>query len=403
MLPSFFLMLREGLEAALVVGIVAAYLVKIGRRDALPKIALGVVAAVALSAAAGVAVVLTVGRLPLVVQETFEGLAAIAAIVVLTWMLFWMRRQGRSIRGDLERGVDGALSEGGTRALAGLAFIAVIREGLETTLFLLALLSSVGETAPAIAGGILGLAVAVGVGLAIFVGGVRIDLRRFFTVTGVVLIFVAAGLAAFAVAELGEAGHFVNAGTALNLNAILPDSSPFGAVLRGLFGYRSEPTPLELAAWALYLVPVLVLFTVGLRLPRRGLSGLGAGATLALLAGATLVLAGCAGGTTTGSPAGAAADATPRVVEVVATEYHFEPDAITVAAGTMTFRVANRGEIEHEFEIFEGDRVVDEVEGLLPGLSRDLTVTLEPGTYRFVCKMSGHEEAGMVGELVVTD
>jgi high-affinity iron transporter len=262
-IPTYFLMLREGLEAALIVGIISAYLVRIGRRDALPKVVFGVVAAVALSVLAGVAVVSTIGKLPLVVQETLEGLAAIAAVVVLTWMLFWMRRQGRAIKGELERGVDAALGDGGALALAGLAFIAVIREGLETVLFLLALVSSAGTGPATILGGALGLATAIGVGVAIFAFGVRINLRTFFTVTGVVLIFVAAGLVSFAVAELGEAGLFHNAGTVYDLNGVLADSTPLGSVLRGLFGYRSQPTPLELAGYLLYLVPVLILFVGG--------------------------------------------------------------------------------------------------------------------------------------------
>jgi len=134
MFATFFLMLREGLEAALIVGIVAAYLVKIGRRDALPKVAMGVGLAVALSIAIGVVVTLTIEKLPLVVQATAEGIAAIAAVTVLTWMLFWMRRQGRALKGQLERGVDVAISEGSTFALVALAFIAVIREGVETVL-----------------------------------------------------------------------------------------------------------------------------------------------------------------------------------------------------------------------------------------------------------------------------
>ncbi len=263
MIPTYFLMLREGLEAALIVGIIAAYLARIGRRDMLPMVAGGVAAAVALSIVVGVVVVATVGRLPVVVQETLEGLAGLAAVAVLTWMLFWMRRQGRALKGELEHGVDAALGAGGAMALVGLAFVAVAREGLETVLFLLAVITSSGAGADTLIGGLLGLATAVGVGWAIFVGGARVNLRQFFTVTGVVLIFVAAGLVAFAVGALGEAGLIVNSGTAYNLNGVLPDSTPLGNVLRGLFGYRSQPTPLEVVAYLLYLVPVLTLFVVG--------------------------------------------------------------------------------------------------------------------------------------------
>ena len=269
MLATFFLMLREGLEAALIVGIIAAYLVKIGRRDALPKIVTGVVAAVGLSIGLGLLITLTIERLPLVVQETLEGIAALLAVGVLTWMLFWMRRQGRLIKGELEQGVDIALSKGSTRALVALAFLAVIREGVETVLFMIPILSFNGTGIDVVLGGVLGLAISVAVGWAIFAAGVRINLRRFFTVTGTILIFVAAGLVAFAIAEFGEAGLFANTGTAFDLNRVLPDNGPIGSVLRGLFGYRSAPTPLEVVGYLAYLVPVLVLFVIDRPLIRR--------------------------------------------------------------------------------------------------------------------------------------
>jgi high-affinity iron transporter len=269
MLATFFLMLREGLEAALIVGIVAAYLVKIGRRDALGKVALGVAAAVGLSIAIGLTVTLTIQRLPLVVQETLEGLAAVLAVGVLTWMLFWMRRQGRALKSDLEHGVDEALTAGSTRALVGLAFLAVIREGVETVLFLIPILSFQGTGIDVVLGGLLGLAVAVGFGWAIFVAGVRVNLRRFFTATGIVLIFVSAGLVAFAVAEFGEAGLIANTGVTFNLQSVLPDNGPIGSVLRGLFGYRAAPTPLELIGYFAYLIPILILFVVDRPLTRR--------------------------------------------------------------------------------------------------------------------------------------
>jgi high-affinity iron transporter len=390
MLAMFFLMLREGLEAALIVGIVAAYLVKIGRRDALPKVAIGVGAALALSVAIGIAVTLTIENLPALVKDTLEGVAALLAVGVLTWMLFWMRRQGRALKGELERGIDLAISEGSTVALVGLAFLSVIREGVETVLFLIPVLQFNGTGIDTLAGGLIGLGVAAAFGWAIFVAGVRVNLRRFFTVTGTVLIFVAAGLVAFAIAEFGDAGLIVNVGSAFDLNGILPDSGPIGSVLHGLFGYRSAPTPLELIGYLAYLLPVLVLFVLDRPIVRRS----AAVSTALMLA---LVLLGCGG-----TPSGSAAPAPSGAIAIEAKEYSFTPSAVTVAAGPLHFWVHNAGTIEHEFELFKGDTVVDEIEGLVPGLAKEATVTLEPGDYTFVCKLNGHDQLGMKGTLTVT-
>jgi high-affinity iron transporter len=398
MTAAFFIALREGLEAALIVGIVAAYLVKIDRRDALPGIWAGVVAALSISIAVGVVVVATIGKLPLVVQEGIEGVTAIVAVGVLGWMLFWMRRQGRALKGDLERGVDSALAAGGGFALAGLAFVAVTREGLETVLYLFAIGVSSGPAIQTVAAILVGLAVAAGIGWAIFAAGIRIDLRRFFTVTGIVLIFVSAGLLAFAVHAFGEAGLIANTGAAFNIGSILPESSPLGSVLAGLFGYRSAPTPLEVIAYVAYLAPVLYLFVWGGRTRVTG-PATTAAATLVI----ALFLAACSGGgaSTAAAPGGASAGSGPTV-KVGASEYEFDPDTITVAAGQVTFEVTNNGTEEHEFELFKGDIVVDELEGLVPGLTRTLPVTLEAGDYTFACKLAGHDLAGMTGTLTVT-
>src|SRR3990170_3310974 len=136
--------------------------------------------------------------------EAFEAIAALLAVVVLTWMLFWMRRQGRAMKSELEASVDAALGRGSTLALAGLAFVAVAREGLETVLFMLAILGSSENVAVTMFGAVIGLVVAVAIGWAIFAMGVRVSLRQFFTVTGIVLIFVSAGLLAQAVHEFTE-------------------------------------------------------------------------------------------------------------------------------------------------------------------------------------------------------
>jgi high-affinity iron transporter len=392
---AFFLMLREGLEAALIVGIIAAYLVKVGRRDALGKVFLGVAAAVALSVGAGILVVMTVGRLPLVVQETLEGVAALAAVAVLTWMLFWMRRQGRAMKGELERGVDQALVVGSTTALAGLAFFAVVREGLETVLFLFAIWSSSGDVTGLLLASLAGLAGAIGIGYAIFAMGIRIDLRKFFTITGVVLIFVSAGLVSFAIAEFTEAGILPVTPVVFDLGNVLPETSALGSVLAGLFGYRSAPTVLQVIGYLAYLIPVLVIFVFGGRAPKAAAAA--ASVTLAL------VLAGCStGGGASSAAASASAAAGGTTVEVAASEYKFDPNAITAPAGSVSFHVTNKGTEEHEFEIFKGEAVVDEIEGLVPGLDLTLTVDLEAGDYTFACKLNGHDQAGMTGTLTVT-
>jgi high-affinity iron transporter len=253
--------LREGLEAALIVGIICAYVVKVGRRDVLPWIALGVGLAVGLSVGLGVVIVSTIGRLPFQLQATLEGVAAVLAVIVVTWMLFWMRRQGRGIKGELESGVSAALVAGTASALVGIAFLAVIREGLETTLFFLAILGAQsGDVSSAVTGGLVGLGIAVAIGWTIFAMGVRVNLGRFFTWTGVLLIFVAAGLVVYAVTEFTEAGFLPLQQPLFDLSRTLPQNSPVGSVLAGMFGYRAAPSALQVVAWLAYLVPVLVLY-----------------------------------------------------------------------------------------------------------------------------------------------
>ncbi len=270
MLTVFLIMLREGLEAALVVGIVIGYLVKIGRRDALRWVWLGIAAALAVSLALGILVFVTIGDLPAAIQEPIEGLAALFAVGVLTWMLFWMRRQGRALKGELEGQLQAALQAGSTAALVGLAFVAIVREGLETALFLLALFRSAAASGELSAGlpiaGLAGLLAAVGLGWAIVGGAIRLNLRRFFSLTGVVILFVAAGLVASAIGAFVDAGWLPASAPAINLAGVLPETSPVGALLAGLVGYRAQPTALQLAGYFGYLVPVLSLFVAGDRL-----------------------------------------------------------------------------------------------------------------------------------------
>ena len=269
MLPSFVIALREGIEAALIVSIILAYLKQLGATDRSRLVWWGTGIAAVLSAAVGTAIFAAGAEFEGKAEEIFEGLVTLAAVAVLTWMIFWMRRQGARIKSELQEKVDTALVTGGL-ALAGLAFFAVLREGIETALFLFAAAKGTaveGTTAAAssqILGAILGLALAIVLGVLLYRGGIRLNLRSFFRVTGVILIVVAAGLFAFSLHELQEAGWlpFLE-GHAFDLSASLPDDEGAGAILRGLVGYNADPTWLEVVGWLAYLVVVGTLFIKG--------------------------------------------------------------------------------------------------------------------------------------------
>lgn len=261
---AFIIALREGIEAALIVSIILAYLTQLGRRDRAHLVWWGTALAVAVSVAAGGAIFGLGAEFEGTAEQIFEGLVTLAAVGVLTWMIFWMRRQGARIRSELQEKVDTALVTGGL-ALAALAFTAVLREGIETALFIFAAARGTAVASVGIGGqllgAVLGLAVAVVLGVLLYRGGIRMNLRSFFRVTGAILVVVAAGLLAYAVHELQEAGWLpMLTATAFDVSASLPDDAGLGAVLRGLVGYNADPTVLEVAAWAAYLLVVGFLF-----------------------------------------------------------------------------------------------------------------------------------------------
>jgi high-affinity iron transporter len=269
MLPSFVIALREGIEAALIVSIILAYLKQLGATDRARLVWWGTGLAVLLSAAVGTAIFAAGAEFEGEAEQVFEGLVTLAAVAVLTWMIFWMRRQSARIKSDLQEKVDTALVAGGL-ALAGLAFFAVLREGIETALFLFAAAKGTaveGTTVDAssqIIGAVLGLAVAIVLGVLLYRGGIRMNLRSFFRVTGLILIVVAAGLLAYSLHELQEAGWLpILEGHAFDLSASLPDDEGVGAILRGIVGYNADPTWLEVVGWLAYLVMVGALFIKG--------------------------------------------------------------------------------------------------------------------------------------------
>ena len=260
MLVPFLIMLREGIEAALIIGIIAGYLGRTGRAAWLPAVWVGVLLALAMSFSVGAGLKLVSAEFPQKAQELFEALVGLLAVLLLTSMVFWMRATARSISGNLRAEIDTALSgSGAALALVGMSFFAVGREGLESVFFLLAVLQGGGVAAPI--GALAGLLVAVAVGYALYAGALRIDLGRFFRWTGVFILLVAAGLLASSLRSLHEAGLWNLAQARVyDLSAVLPVSSVPGTILSGLFGYQESPALGEVVAYLVFLVIALVLF-----------------------------------------------------------------------------------------------------------------------------------------------
>ncbi|MGJ4854985.1 iron uptake transporter permease EfeU [Labrys sp. La1] len=262
MLVPFLIMLREGIEAALIVGIVASYLRVTGRSAWMPAVWCGIILAVGLSFSVFVALHAASAEFPQRTQELFEAVVGLIAVCLLTAMVFWMVRASRSIKAELQHSVDAALASSDHQGLAlvGMVFLAVAREGLESAFFLLATFEqNVGYGAPV--GAALGLACAAVFGVALYYGGARLNLRLFFRWTSILIIFVAAGLVATAVRSLHEAGLWNHLqGIAFDISGILPGDSALGTVLGGLFGYHDTPTHGEVIAYLLYLIPALFLF-----------------------------------------------------------------------------------------------------------------------------------------------
>ncbi|MCW2605370.1 MAG: putative Ferrous iron permease [Frankiales bacterium] len=259
MLGTYLIGLREGLEAALVVSILVAYLVKTGRRDALAPVWLGVAVAVVLSAGFGALLTFTSARLSFTAQEVLGGTLSIVAVAFVTWMVFWMRRTARSLKGELEGRIRSALVGGGV-TLAVVAFFSVGREGLETALFLWAASQSSAGTRPLL-GATLGLLTAVVLAYLLYRRSVRLDLGKFFQTTGALLIVVAAGVLSYGVHDLQEAGVLPGlTSLAFDVSAQVPPSSWYGTLLKGTLNFTPATTWLQALAWVAYVVPVAVLY-----------------------------------------------------------------------------------------------------------------------------------------------
>jgi high-affinity iron transporter len=261
--------LREGVEAALIVSIVVTYLVKTGNGAQASRIWLGTGLAVAVSAAIGLILFNTVGAFQTPYEQIFEGSTMLLAAGVVTWMLFWMRRQAANVKGALQAAVDRALVVGGAWGLALLAFTAVIREGVETSLFLVGQATSATAASGSpgavsvILGALVGLAIAILIGYGLYRGSRRLNLAVFFRWTGIALVFIAAGLLSHAVHEFTEIGLLGSGpwtSVAFDLSGLLSHNEGIGSFLEAIFGYSSTPEILTLVVHVTYVVGVLALY-----------------------------------------------------------------------------------------------------------------------------------------------
>ncbi|WP_043687004.1 iron uptake transporter permease EfeU [Streptomyces xylophagus] len=263
MFSNYLIGLREGLEASLVVCILIAYLVKTDRRDALKPIWIGIAVAVLIAMGFGCALEFGSQELTFQAQEALGGSLSVLAVGLVTWMVFWMRRTARHLKSELHGKLDAALAMG-TGALVATAFLAVGREGLETALFVWASVHAASDGTPRPLVGVgLGLATAVFLGWLFYRGALKINLAKFFTWTGAMLVVVAAGVLAYGFHDLQEADWIPGlTNLAFDISGTIPPDSWYGTLLKGVFNFQPDPTVLQVTVWLLYLVPTLTLFFV---------------------------------------------------------------------------------------------------------------------------------------------
>lgn len=271
MFANYLIGLREGLEASLVVVILIAYLVRSGRRHLLPRIWMGVAAAVGVSLAFGALLTWGPRRLTFQAQEAIGGTLSIIAVGFVTWMIFWMANHARGLSSELRGRIDAAAGAGAA-SLVLVAFLAVGREGLETALFLWAATQAAagtaGSTVTPLLGALLGILTAVALGYAFHRGVLKINLSKFFTWTGVILIIIAAGVLAYGVHDLQEAAILPGLNNlAFDVSTAIPPTSWYGTLLKGVFNFSPATTWLEAIVWTLYVVPTLVVFLRHVRRP----------------------------------------------------------------------------------------------------------------------------------------
>jgi high-affinity iron transporter len=260
MLASFLIGLREGLEASLIVSILVAYLVKTDRRSRLGAVWIGVIVAIALSLGVGALLTFTSARLDFQAQEAFGGGMSVLAVVLVTWMIFWMRRTARSMKSELEHKLEAAIAMG-TTALVITAFVSVAREGIETALFLWGAVKWSNEGAWPVLSAVAGLLLAAALAWGLYRRAVKINLAKFFTWTGAGLVIVAAGVLGYGLHDLQEGGVLPGLNSlAFDVSEQIPPGGVLGTLLKGILNFTPNTTWLQAVAWVLYVVPTMYFF-----------------------------------------------------------------------------------------------------------------------------------------------
>ncbi|MGW4566933.1 iron uptake transporter permease EfeU [Streptomyces sp. NPDC004561] len=392
--PSFLIGLREGLEAGLIVSILVATLVRADARSRLPQVWTGVLAAIAVAMSFGAVLTFTAASMPQTAQEAFGGILSVIAVAFVTAMVFWMRRSARNLSGELKQKVTGALAMG-SGVLILTSFLAVGREGLETALFLWTTAQAAGESAGPLTGAGVGLLIAAGLCWGLYRRVLKINLTKFFTATGVVLIVIAAGVLGYGLRDLQEGGVLPGrTAYAMDLAGSVDAGSWYSTLVQGVFNLTPTMTWLQVLAYAAYLVVVMTLFVRGVRTTapkpaaerpepqprdRRRAVWVVPVAVVAVPA----VIAGLVVAFARPKPAG---DQTVAVSETECGKGFTAPKP-----GRQTFQMRNTGGKTSEVYLIDPSTsaVYGEIEGLAPGTTRDLVATVAGGTYAWRCVPTG--------------
>ncbi|MEU6322046.1 iron uptake transporter permease EfeU [Streptomyces sp. NPDC047009] len=398
--PSFLIGLREGLEGGLIVSILVATLVRAGARSRLPQVWTGVLAAIALAMSFGAVLTFTAASLSATAQEAFGGILSVIAVAFVTAMVFWMRRSARSLSGEIKDKVTGALATGAGMLIV-TSFLAVGREGLETALFLWTTARAAGESAGPLTGAGIGLVLATGLCWGLYRRVLKINLTKFFTATGAVLIVIAAGVLGYGLRDLQEGGVLSGrTAYAVDLSGSVDAGSWYSTLVQGVLNLTPTMTWLQVVGYAAYLAVVMTLFVRGLRAtrspaakdepapkasqsrPARARSRpvwvvpVAVVAVPAVVAGLVVALGGA-------KPAGAQT--------VAVSETDCGKGFTAPRTGRQTFQMHNTGDKTSEVYLVDPatDAVYGEIEGLAPGTTRDLVATVSGGSYAWRCVPTG--------------